>query len=193
MKFQVKNITKDNLIEIISLLEVQNLGNNRFVVIVPLVHKTKFHIYTLIPHPLLIANTLMIADINDILLYDHNNSYVITSSTNIGISKDLVRVKTAEPIWSIQHSTCEWQCFRQNFSEIIHLCNFRKFGTKTGIYLANTPQNRLLYLTNTTQVELDCPDGKIRDKLIGLYTIPSECDITTNSVHWRRNKLKKFC
>ena len=192
LEFMVENITKDNLIEIISLLEVQNLGQNRFVLIVPLVHKTKFHIYTLIPHPIMIANTLMIADINNILLFDHNNSYVITSSTNIRISKDLVRIKTSEPIWNIQHSTCEWQCFRQNLSEIIQLCNFRKFGTKTGIYLANTPQNRLLYLTNTTQVELDCPDGKIRDKLIGLHTIPSECDITTNSVHWPAKQIKEI-
>ena len=39
-------------------------------------------------------------------------------------------------------------------------------------------------MTEITQVELDCPDGRVRDRLIGLHQIPLQCDVSTDKVYW---------
>lgn len=149
--------------------------------------------YTLIPHPIQVQqDTLMIAEINDVFLYDHN-SYIITNSKNIhSLNDETHLVKNIEPIWDLNQSSCEWECFQGNTTAILFLCNFKKLGTQNGIYLKDTADNRLIYLTKATQVQLDCPAGKIRDVLTGLHIIPFECDITMQGVNWPARLFQKI-
>ena len=47
---------------------------------------------------------------------------------------------------------------------MLELCNYRRIGNDHGALLTETKFYRLLYLTEETLVELDCPDGKLREK-----------------------------
>ena len=61
---------------------------------------------------------------------------------------------------------CELECFKGNMPAILFLCNLKKLRITNGKYETNTPKICLIYLTKATQIELDCPLGKIRDNLI---------------------------
>jgi hypothetical protein len=161
--------------------------------VIPLVNKITYRIYTLIPHPVSIkSKTLVIADINDVILVS-NNTYIITDSDNIhSITNNTHIVTQVEPIWSINKSTCEWESYKQNVSAMLYLCNYKKVGMINGTFMTETKYHRLLYLTERTQVEIDCPDGRIRDNMKGLHKLPLQCDITTDEVHWPAKQTLKI-
>jgi len=73
---------------------------------------------------------------------------------------------------------------QKNVTDIIKLCNFKKLGTNHGTYVTNAPEGRLIYLTDETYVELDCPDGKLRSYLKGLHIVPSQCHVKCEKLEW---------
>ena len=134
----------------------------------------------------------MIAEINDIILVD-DYSYIISNRDSVHlINNDTDMVKNINPIWQLEHSSCEWEGFRGNVTAILYLCNFKKAGMSNGIFLSENNERRLIYFTNATLVELDCPTGKIRDRLIGLHTIPLQCELMTNEVRWPAKLMEKI-
>ena len=186
LEFPIQSISNYNLPSIVKLLEVQDLGRNKFVVIVPLTNKPLYNIYSLIPHPVKLesSDTLMIPEINEILVTDENN-YISTNKDNLyAINNSSYLVRQINPIWNINRTSCEYECFKGNTSAILILCNFKRLGITRGLFLTETSENRLLYLMEETTVELNCPDGRVRDSLIGLHTVPYECDIVTKLVTW---------
>lgn len=62
----------------------------------------------------------------------------------------------------------------------------------TGTFMTETKYHRLIYLTERTRVELDCPDEKIRDNLYGLHKFPLQCDISTDHVSWPAQQSVKI-
>jgi hypothetical protein len=62
----------------------------------------------------------------------------------------------------------------------------------SGIIMQETKYYRLIYLTERTHVELDCPDGKVRDNLIGLHKLPLQCDVSTDQVYWPAKQTIKI-
>jgi hypothetical protein len=153
--------------------------------VIPLVNKNRYQIYSLIPHPVSVqSRTLVNTEINNVILVS-NDTYIITEPDNIhSITNNTHIVKKVEPIWSIHKSTCEWESFKQNISAMLYLCNYKKVGMLNGTVMTETRYHRLIYLTEITQVELDCPDGRVRDRLIGLHQIPLQCDVSTDKVYW---------
>ena len=192
LTFPIKNISKEKIATVLSLIEIRPIGANKFIAIIPLVYKMKYKIYSLIPHPVKIEKTLMIAEVKEVLLHN-NQSYITTSLQNIhSINNSSHVLRQIEPIWDAKQSSCEWEGIKKNVSAMLKLCNFRRLGTTNGIYLANTANDRLIYLTQETVVELSCPEGKIRDKLIGLNHIPQGCDLKTDLVNWPARQSKQI-
>ena len=193
MMFPIRNIIPENIKEILELIEVQNLGYNKFIIKTPLCRRVPYKIVSLIPHPIKIkSDILMIADMNDLMLYN-DGKYIITELDSIKSLYNDTHILTVDsPIYDFNYESCELEALKTNRSNFLKLCNFKKLGSKTGIYLTNTPFKRLLYLTESTKVELDCPGGKIRDTLIGMKLIPVECDIKTDNVVWPAKLHKKI-
>ena len=52
MKFPISNLTKEVIPDIIKLLKVKHVGHNKYMLVIPLVRKEIYNIYSLIPHPL---------------------------------------------------------------------------------------------------------------------------------------------
>ena len=185
LEFPIDNIHKNNTSEIISLLSIKHFGGNKFVMVIPLVNKDKYKIYSLIPHPIkLNSGTLMIAELSTIIL-TNNHSYVIVDPNDIKTLNDnRYMIPEIYPIYSLKHHSCEIESLKQNTTAILTLCNFRKLGSSEKVYLTDTPHHRLVYLADRTPIELNCPSEKLRDTREGLHIIPIECDFKSNSVFW---------
>jgi len=188
------NITKYTLPDVIKILHIEKVSHNNFLMMIPLTHKEVYQIYNVIPHPINIeTKALVIAELNNVILVN-NHSYIITSVDNIhSFNKEENHIiKDIVPIYNLHHPTCEWVSFTKNLSAMINLCNYKKVGGTTEIHMSETPYYRLIHLPNLTQVELDCPEGKIRDSLEGLHKIPLECDIRTENVFWPARQTLKI-
>ena len=132
----------------------------------------------------------MIADVKDIILKNEDHYMTLSSDEIYSLNNDTHLVKDSHPMWNLDISSCELACLHKNISLILSLCNFHKVGVTNEIQLTKTPHNRVLYLERLTPIELDCPSEKIRDNLIGLHLIPSECDLITPTVQWPARQLQ---
>ena len=178
-------ISKHTLPKIIKLITIQNLENNDFIAIIPLVHKTPYNIYTLVPLPIKFQSSIMLANTREVIL-SNGEEYIVTDKVRVRhVDSNTYMLDKIHPIWSRQRTTCEWEGLQKNASEVLRLCNFKKLGTlDDGIYLTETRDRRLLHLARRTWVKLNCPDGKIRAFLQGLHSVAPECDIETEEVSW---------
>ena len=191
--FPISKISRANLPYILELVEIQTVGPRNFVMLIPLVTKEKYNIYLVIPHPLRISSdTLMVADVKNTILVQ-NETHITTDFSKLRKVMNQTYIMTeVEPIYSSDHSTCEWEGWRNNTNLILELCNFQKLGTTQGIHMTNIGRNRLVYFTKETVVTLNCPDGKIRDNLVGLNKVPHGCDLNTDSVHWPAQQSREI-
>jgi hypothetical protein len=186
-------ISKYTVPDIIKLIDIQKIGQNNFIMLIPLVRKNAYNVHSITPHPVLMrSQTLILADIKDTILTD-NTTYIITDIENMHSINNMTHIlRTVEPIWGIKESTCEWEGFKQNVSGMLELCNYQKVGTVNGTYLTETKYFRLMYLAERQQVDLDCPDGKVRDHMLGLHKIHIQCDVRTNQVYWPARQTKEI-
>lgn len=193
LEFPIPQVSRETLGDILSLIDIQYLGPKHYVAILPLTSKVTYKISTLVPHPVQVnAENLMIAEMKELLLYN-SHSYIITGSSNLhSINPHTHILKRLEPIWDRNQMTCEWAGFTNNITSLLTLCNFNKLGTTSGIFTSTTPRHRLLYLAEVTQVELNCPDGKVRDKLKGAHLFPTECDLSTDYLKWPAQRAHKI-
>lgn len=192
LKFPVE-ISKHTLPDIIKILEIRKIGHNNFIMVIPLVNKDLYKTYSLIPHPVNVeSKTLVIAELDNVILVSKDN-YIITAAENVhSFTKEAHMIQRIEPINALHRSTCEWESYNQNLTAMLVLCNYKKVGLTNGIYMTETRYYRIIYLTEKTQVELDCPDGRIRDTLEGLHKIPIQCDVNTDQVYWPSRQTMKI-
>ena len=184
LEFPIVEISRHSLNDIMSFITIKNLGFNNFIALIPLVYPQRYNIVSMIPHPMQLAEKLLIAEINEIFLYDMDN-YVITTANQLHSINNLTHIlQKVEPVWNINHTSCELSCFLMDTENIVRLCNFKNLGIPSGIYLTNTPSSRLVFTTQETQLELKCPSGMIRQSLEGITYVPNNCDIKTHDVSW---------
>ena len=185
LEFPISEITKKTLPDILKLMEIQDLGGGIFVAILPLVRKDTFEIFSLNPLPMQVSpDIFMIADINNVILKNSREYIITTDEMIIQLSNNTYLLKSTQPLWRINTSTCEWEALQQNVTNLLNLCNFKRLGMTGGVFLAETKHDRLLYVLDKTLVRLNCPDGNLRVSMEGLHNIPSECDIETELVKW---------
>ena len=186
-------ISKFNMPSILKLTKIKKIGHNTYVMITPLMHKEPFNIYNLIPHPVSVkSRTLVLPELKSTILIN-NDSYITTPSENIiSINNNTHILDSIEPLWNINKDSCELQGFQKNTSGMLTLCNYKKIGMTSGTFITETKHYRLVYLTQQTTVNLDCPDGKIRETLEGLNRIPISCDLYTDSVYWPARQTVKI-
>ena len=179
------DITRYQLKHIIKILKIQNIGHLKFMMIIPLTRKQKYQVFTLIPHPVKLGPTdLVLPEVRDILLVN-NFTYIITNNINVySISLKKHLLLDVEPIYNKQKSTCEWEGFKQNTTQMIEICNYKKVGKVNDTFVVETDQHRLVYFSELTKVTLGCPTKQVRDNLIGLHKLPLACDIETEYVFW---------
>ena len=193
MVFPIKHLSRENIPDIVKLLEIKHIGANKFVMIIPLVRNTEYKIFSLIPNPIRFPedNTFII-EISELILLS-NNDYVITNSKDIQkISDSNYIIQNIIPIFNLNTPSCEWESYNKNISFVLKSCNFKKLGVENSIYLTETINKRLLYTEHKQSIQLDCPKKTLRQDLIGMNVIPSECDITTNSVYWPAKLTKNI-
>ena len=185
LEFPIREVTSEHITEITSLVEIKHLGGNEFVFTIPLVHKKPYTAYALTPQPIrLKGGKLMVAEINDVVLINEQN-YIITSSQEIHSLSNRVHIlQTNNPRYQLNVPSCEYECIRGRLESMLALCTFKPVSETGGMVLTETEKSRLVYFIEETQIEIACPDSKIRDTLKGLHSIPSECDLTSNLLHW---------
>lgn len=186
------DINRHYMQDILKLVEVKKAGHNKFLMITPLFSKTKYNIYNMVPHPISIRTETLIPETTEIILVDELN-YIITEPKNIhSINNETHVLNSMEPIWKGNKTSCDWVSFNQNLTEMLKLCNYKRVRTTDGITLTELKNIRLAFFPEETVVELDCPDGKVRDKIAGLHKLPLECDVTTAQVHWPAREEKEI-
>ena len=187
MKFPISEITREHIPEIISLIKIQHIEQNKFIMLIPLVLDVEYETYSLLPHPIkLSTGAIMIAEINDLILIN-DNEYISLHSRDVkSINDETHVIDQTYPSWNHKHDSCEYAGFTGNVDKVLKLCNFKKLGNPTGIYLADVPNHnlRLLYVPNSTQIYLQCPGTRIKESVVGLNLIPYECDLTSKEVSW---------
>ena len=187
MEFPVKELTRENIPEIISLIQIQHVEQNKFIMIIPLVVNVEYKAYSLLPHPIkLSTGVIMIAEVNDLILVNENDYITLNSREVNSIQEEIHIIDQVYPSWSHEHDSCEYAGYTGNVEKVLELCNFKKLGNPTGIYLADVPQNklRLLYVPDSTYIYLQCPGTRIKESVEGLNLIPYECDLTSKEVSW---------
>ena len=185
-EFPIKKLTKNNLKDILPLVKVNQVGRTNFLALIPLVHKNIYEGYTLVPHPITVKNgTLLMAEMNEVLLKGKYN-YIIANNKDMNkIANNTYMANRELPTWSYNHKTCEHESVLGHTKSILVRCNFKKIGINTrDIHLTETMQGRMIYLKEKTTVELECPDQRVRDKLIGAHIIPDQCTLKTDKVVW---------
>ena len=184
LEFPVE-INRYNIPHIVKLLRIQRISHLKFIIIIPLVQKRTYDVYTLIPHPIKIdENSLVIPELKEILLKDEE-TYIITDRKNIySLLKKKHILLTVEPIFKDSKMTCELAGFLKNVTSMLELCNYKKAGQSVDVYMYETEQQRLVYFFKQTRVTFDCPDKLIKDTFIGLHKLPLACNIITEDVSW---------
>ena len=71
-------INRYNIFHIVKLLKIQRISHLKFIIIIPLVQKITYDVYTLIPHPIKVdENSLVIPELKEVLL-KNEETYIIT-------------------------------------------------------------------------------------------------------------------
>ena len=179
-------VTRENIPEILSLLKIEHLSQNRFIVIIPLVETTKYKAYSLVPHPIkLSSGSIMIAELeNDVILVDETEYIVLSSKSVTSINENVHVIVDMFPIWSINHNSCAYAGYIGKVDDVLKLCNFKRLGNPTGIYVTSSQQSRMVYVSRSLQIRLECPNTLVKDTIKGLTFIPNECDLISNEVRW---------
>lgn len=178
-------VNRDNMKDIFKLATVEKISQNNFVMLIPLFRKEKFHIYTLTPHPLRIKNSELVIPTLTQLILVNNNSYITAETDHLRTINNETHVLTiGMPIWQHTKPSCEWETFRQNLDGMLTACTFTHLGEGDKTFFSPRKHNNLLYLTTPTKVNFKCPGTNIRDTLQGLYTIPRECEVITDTLQW---------
>ena len=176
----------------LKLIEVKKVGHNQFVMVTPLFHATNYIIYDMIAHPIAIKSERLIPEFRNVIMIG-NSSYIITTKENIQtINNKTHLLKNIEPMWSNQTLSCEWASFNKNLTQMLNLCNYKRVGKQNGTIMTELRDTRLIYLSEKTTVEMDCPDKKVRDNLIGMNKLPLHCDVSTNQVFWPARQVKEI-
>ena len=178
-------ITRYTLVSIIKLIQIQRVGRHKYLMLLPLMRSTEYQAYTLIPHPLSLDQQLLVMPkIKNILLHSEQN-YTLTTPDKLQTFAQNIHIMTElTPLYTQNKTTCELGGFNGNVTIMLKFCNYEKIGEINDSVIINTQKNRLAYFTTRTRVELDCPDGKVKDTLQGLHTLPLECDIATSNEYW---------
>ena len=178
-------INTNSMKDILKLIVVEKISVNNFIILIPLFKKTEFRIYTLTPHPLRIKNSKLVLPKLTQLILVSNESYVLTDSKHLKQINNVTSVLTmGMPVWQHTKISCEMEMFRQNLDGMLTACTFTTLGDSDRTFFRQQKNKNLLYLANSTRVNFKCPGTNIRDTLIGLYTIPTECEISTDTLNW---------
>ena len=179
-------ISRYTLVHITKIVKIHKIGHLNFLMSIPLSQKIKYNVTTLIPHPLqIVGTTLALPDIKDTILTDLDRSYIITNKENVyTISPNIHLLTTTEPIYRQTKSTCEWMTYQKNIDQMTKLCNFNIVGQINDSFVVETDKDRLVFFSKPTLVDLDCPNRKIREELVGLHKFPLTCDVNTNEVYY---------
>ena len=182
LEFPIRNITRGNLNDILTIIELKMVDTNKYMLVIPLITKNTYDIFQLIPLPVSIQpHELMIADIRrDIVL----KNYMLTSKDKLlKIQNDYILTENL-PVWSQSESSCQLDAFKGNNSEVIRNCQFRRLGNTHGLYLTSTKTHKIIYSHETIQITAECPSGIIRQDITGLHIVPNTCAISTDNVNW---------
>ena len=179
-------ISRFQLTHIVKILKISRVGHLKFFMVIPLTQRESYEVYSLIAHPIGISNVqLAMPQVKNIMFKNGEISYIITNKENVySINLERHLLLNVEPIYNQAKLSCEWAAFQQLRDEVLKLCNFHKAGNMNDTFIIETDQHRLAYFTSQTAVEIDCPEKKIRDVLIGLHKLPLACDIKTEFVFW---------
>ena len=95
--------------QIIKLIKIQRISHLKFLVIIPLTHKTTYKAYSLIPHPVKFDHTsLVLPEMKEVLLRGEGN-YILAEEKNIySLSKNIHTLLTVEPVYNDKKLTCEY-------------------------------------------------------------------------------------
>ena len=179
-------ITRYQLEHIVKLIRIEKIGRMKYVMMIPLTKTQRYDTYTLIPHPIKISdNALALPQLQNTLLINKEETYVITKKENIYSISDTKHILLeTHPIYRQTMVSCEWAAFKKRIHDMIRLCNFRKAGGNNDTLVIDTENNRLVYFTKNTKVDLNCPSKHITTNLQGLHNISASCSMTTNNIHW---------
>ena len=177
-------LTRYQLPHIIKIITIKRVGHLKFLMVIPLTQHEEYQVFSLIPHPIKISETsLALPELKEIILKNKDQSYIIANKENLySISAQHHLLLEMEPIYAQTKDTCEWAAFESKTEEMLALCNFHKIGLVGDVFSIEANNFRIVYFTNRTQVELDCPETKVKDSLIGLHKLPLSCNIKTDQV-----------
>ena len=179
-------VNRYHLYNIVQIIKVQRVGKLKFLMILPLAEAQVYKIFTIIPHPMTISETILaMPKVKQVILTSNKDTYILTDRQNIKtISTHEHMLLEVEPIYNQAFTTCEWAVFNNRPKEIISLCDFEKAGTTNDTVVIETDRSRLIYFHIEKKVELNCPEKKISTRMKGLHNISLTCDITTSQLHW---------
>ena len=185
LEFPVPEINRNTMEIILDIINIKTLGNNHFIATIPLIRKRRFSIYSVIPHPMKLANgEIVIAETKELMLYAITD-YVLTDLQNLKKIYNNTYLLTAnDPIFNITICGCECAGFMSNTDSILQICHFKKLGLPTGVYTHTTQSQRFIYFQKETHVELQCPNERIRQKIQGFHIVPRECNIRSQVFEW---------
>ena len=164
------------------IMKIKEIQNGKFVAILPMIEKTKFEIYSLVPIPIKIEKHIMIANIDKIILMK-GDEYIITTPDHLTkVGNKTYILDSVHPVWKTDRKSCELSAVRNNTEDILNLCNFVKVGIEDGLYLTETETKRMIYVTEKKTIIINCPEGNWRNTMIGLHLIPKNCDIESETV-----------
>jgi len=178
-------ITRYQLKNIVKIVRIEFIGHLKYILTLPLTRKQEYEVYTLIPHPVKVGSSdLVLPEIRNTIL-KNEVSYIVTKKSNVySISNTQHIMIELEPMYNIDKGTCEWEGYLGNASAMLQLCNYKKVGQISDIFVTETENYRLVHFSKRTKVTLDCPEKQVRDSLEGLHRLPLACDIQTDTVFW---------
>ena len=189
--FPIQDIAPTQLTNILSLIKVEHVSNNQFVMIIPLVHKEPFNVASIIPHPVRIQNgKLMIAEVTELIAYRSDKYIVLPTEQAKTLGNDSYIIEDTLPVWNTSYDTCSLVAFKGNITKMSSLCTFAPLAEDNNIFLTNSKYHRVIYFHHETAIELKCPTGLIRQQIKGTYVIPKRCTLHTEAVTWDAHQSK---
>lgn len=178
-------VSRYQLIHLVKIIKVQRVDHLKFLMVIPLTRKREYKVFSLIPHPVKLDDTVLaLPKLREVLLVDEY-TYIITNKINVySLALQSHLLLDVEPIYNHKKATCEWEGYRKNSTAMLSLCNYNKIGQLNDTFVIETDQHRLVYFSEQTKVSLECPEKQVKDSLVGLHKIPLACDVETEYVYW---------